>query len=272
VTRFVVFISFLLSTPTLFAQPPGNNYASTPITKKTPKGILYASLGWHRVYYTRSTIRFSDPSDPGYDFRLLKARAIDDNDLQIGEGIDAPQWSIRFGYLWTRKKGIGIELSYDHAKYVLKQGQRLRLQGRINSEEFDKDTLINPSFMEYEHTDGANYYMLSLVKRIGLCKTPEADKPGLLIKAGAGIVIPRTESRVMGFYYNEHYHLSGWVAGIEASIRYALLRNFLAELSVKGVYADYNDVLLWGKGRASQDWGSLQFLFTFAYQLPVNKQ
>jgi len=245
------------------------DYNSAPAKNKTVKGWFYGSYGWHRIYYTRSTIHFRNNKEMNYDFKLVKARGRDDNDLNIGKGIDAPQWSLRFGFLFNHKKGWGIEWSYDHAKYVLRQGQQVRLKGNINGQYFDRDTLINPDFIEYEHTDGANYYMLNLVKRNNLHISARGRRLDFLYKAGAGLVIPRTESRIMGWHYNEHYHISGWLAGLEGTLRYEWLKNFFAELSAKGVYASYPDVLLYGGGRASQNWCSFQYLFTVAYQLPV---
>ncbi|MGQ0737915.1 MAG: hypothetical protein ACT4OJ_02540 [Bacteroidota bacterium] len=266
-----IFVFSLLSATGITAQPV--DYNAAPVQKnKTVKGWLYGSFGWHRIYFTNSTIHFRNNKSQQYDFRLIRAKAVDDNDLNIGEGIDAPQWSLRFGFLFNSKGGWGIEWSYDHAKYVLKQGQRVRLRGNISGQQYDTDSILHPSFIEYEHTDGANYYMLNLVRRNNLFTSKKNRHTDLLLKAGAGIVIPRTESRIMGGYYNEHYHISGWLAGAEGSLRQELLKNIFAELSLKGVYADYSDVLLWGGGRASQHWWSFQYLMTVTYQFAVKKK
>jgi hypothetical protein len=250
------------------SQQPVYEYPH-PSKNKLIKGWFYGSFGWHRIYYTHSTIYFRNNNELNYDFKLIRAKARDDNDLNIGKGIDAPQWSLRFGYLFNHQKGWGIEWSYDHAKYVLRQGQQVRLKGNINGQYFDRDTLIHPDFIEYEHTDGANYYMLNLVKRILLHSNKKGRQLDILNKAGAGLVIPRTDSRILGWHYNEHYHVSGWLAGMESTLRYELLKNFFAELSAKLVYARYSDVLLSGGGRANQNWWSFQYLFTAGYQLPV---
>jgi len=271
--RMMFICVLLLYSFTGYNQP--TDYSFSPLSQKKekqPVGWLYGSFGWHRIWYTRSSIHFIDNKTSNYDFSLIKAKGIDDDDLNIGQGIDAPQWSLRFGYLLNKKNGWGVELSYDHAKYILEQGQRVRLKGNIYGQSFDKDTIISPDFIEYEHTDGANYYMLNIVKRKILYTSAKMHVLDLLVKAGAGPVIPRTESKIMGNHYNEHYHISGFVGGVESSLRYELFKKIFTELSVKGVYARYNDVLLWGDGRASQHWWSLQALFTLAYQLPLNKK
>lgn len=271
-SKGMAILSFLLLFWLCSGSQQTNYNSPAPVKSKTVKGWFYGSFGWHRIYYTPSTIHFKNNKSQQYDFRIIRARAVDDNDLNIGQGIDAPQWSLRFGFLFNNKKGWGIEWSYDHAKYIINQGQRIRLQGNISGQPYNTDTMIHPSFIEYEHTDGANYYMLNLVKRNNLFTSKKNRHTDWLLKAGAGIVIPRTESRIMGAYYNEHYHISGWLAGAEGSLRQELLKNFFTELSVKAVYADYRDVLLGGGGRASQNWWSFQYLFTVAYQFAVFTQ
>lgn len=223
---------------------------------------FYVSAGWHRAWYTRSTIEFRNDTY-NYNFRINKARGIDDNDLNIGKGIDAPQWSVRGGYFF--RSGWGIEISYDHAKYILEQGQTVRMLGDIQRQYYNRDTTINPLFIKYEHTDGANYYMLSLLKKIPLEKDETGNRFDWLVKAGAGPVIPRTNSWIMGRHYDDKYHLSGYVIGLENSLRYEIIKNFFAEISLKTVFANYTDVLIHDEGSAHQKWGSGLLLFTISY-------
>lgn len=269
---YFVFISLFLLVQVSNGQS-SSDFSLTAKKNKEIKGWFYGSFGWHRIYYTRSTIDFENKKTADFDFRLIKARAADDNDLRVGKGIDAPQWSLRFGCILNRKTQWGIEWSYDHAKYILKQGQRLRIDGYINGYHYSQDTTINKDFIEYEHTDGANYYMMNFLVKKNLRKNIAGRHAfDLLIKAGAGMVIPRTDSRIMGNHYNEHYHISGYVTGVETGLRYEFIKNIFAELSAKGVYANYSDVLLFGGGRASQQWLSGQYLFTLAYQVPLKKR
>ncbi len=237
------------SQDTLFPQP-------------VEKGKFYVTAGWHRAWYTRSTIQFRNPVS-NYDFKILKAKAVDDNDLNIGQGIDAPQWSFRAGYFL--RSGWGIEISYDHAKYILSNGQRVRMVGNIGQQYYDRDTTINPGFISYEHTDGANYYMLSLVRLKNLKNGNAGKRLEWVAKAGAGPVIPRTNSRILGMHYDERYHISGYVLGLENSLRQELINNIFAEISLKTVFASFKDVLLYGGGKANQKWGSALLLFTITY-------
>lgn len=234
---------------------------------KKAKGSLYISSGWHQIYYTRSMIHFKDQVTADYDFRLIHAKATGDNHLHTGKGYDAPQWSLRVGWFFNSPKNLGIEINFDHAKYLLTQWQRVRLRGMINKVYYDQDTMLVPEFIAYEHTDGANYYMLNLLKRKSLLTSASGKHDmDLVLKAGAGLVRPRSDTRIMGRHRNDKYHIAGWLAGMEGSLRYELLKNLFGEISLKGVYADYRDVLLYGEGRASQHWWSMHYLFTLAYQ------
>lgn len=254
------------------AQPFDSSLLKYSEKKIATKPFFYFSLGWHRIFYTNSTIHFKDHQTANYDFKLIKAKGIDDNDLNIGHGIDAPQFSIRIGFFFKKNPDNGLELNFDHAKYILKQGQTVHLTGSIDNEFYDQDTLVSPDFIQYEHTDGANYYMLNFIKRKQLLESKNGKHElSLLVKPGAGIVRPRTESTVMGNHINQRYHISGYVAGIESGFQVILFKHILAEITVKGAYANYFDVLLYGKGKASQHWCSFQYLFLIGYQFNRNK-
>jgi hypothetical protein len=115
--------------------------------------------------------------------------------------------------------------------------------------------------------------MINFIKRKRLLKSRnEKHELSVVIKPGAGLVIPRTESTIMGRYHHDRYHVSGYVAGLETGLRQTFFKNFVAELTIKGVYANYSDVPLYGNGRASQQWWSFQYLFLVGYQFQLNKE
>jgi hypothetical protein len=237
--------------------------------KKTAihKGLLYGGIGFHRVFFTRSDIRFHDSQTGNYDFTLEKVKAKDDNNFNVGKGFDAPQYSLRIGWVF-RKKDAGIEFNFDHVKYIAVQDQRLHVKGQINGTKLDKDTLLGKDFIQYEHTDGANYFMLNFIKRRVLIANNKS-KLSLVCKPGAGLVIPRTDSRIMGRHRDDRYHVAGFVVGIEGSLRYEFLKYFFLEPAVKFAYARYGNVLLYGDGRARQHWFSFQAIAVAGIQLPL---
>jgi hypothetical protein len=268
--RYLLFSGSLLFFTSLAAQLPEPFLSSR---KKPKQGSLYFTFGWHRIYYTRSTIHFKDTETGNYDFELVKARAKDDNDLNIRDGEDAPQFSFRFGYIFNRSKGLGIEFNFDHAKYLVVQGQKVRVKGMINDVFYEQDTLLNRSFVKYEHTDGANYYLLNFVKNKDLWQSKNGRHSlGWIIKPGAGLVIPRTQSRILGKSRDDKYHVAGYLFAAESGLRYVFFKHGIAEITCKGAYANYNDVLLYGEGRASQQWWSFQYLFIVGFQFNAGKR
>ena len=237
----------------------------------SPKNTFYFTFGWHRIYYTNSTIHFKDSKTADYDFKLVKAKAIDDNDLDMGRNIDAPQYSVRLGMFFKNKPGMGIEINFDHAKYILKQGQRVHIEGSIHGKSMNKDTVVHKGFIEYEHTDGANYWMINFVKRKNVWQiNNQKSQLDILVKPGIGLVIPRSDTWVLGEPRNDKYHVSGYVAGLESGLRGLLFKKLVTEFTVKGAYANYADVLLYGSGRARQHWWSFQYIMLVGYQFSPN--
>lgn len=264
-TALYIFLTGLFSSAGLFAQT-----GSAPPEKRSEGGHFYFTFGWHRVYYTNSTIHFKDLTTADYDFRLIKAKAIDDNDLQIGNGIDAPQYSARLGWFFRKKPNSGIEINFDHAKYVLKQGQQVKVEGRINGNILNKDSLLHRNFIEYEHTDGANYWMLNYVRRKDIWQSKnQKHSAEYVLKPGIGLVIPRSDTRILGQPRNDKYHVSGYVAGVETGMRAVLFKKLVAEFTCKAAYANYTDVLLYGDGRARQHWFSFQYILLLGWQIDI---
>lgn len=265
---FLFFLSFARAQPS-----PDNSFCHCPGMTKAGKGSFYFSYGAHRIFYTRSTIHFKDNETANYDFSLINAKGVDDKNLWYSKDHTAPQFSIRVGYYFNNSSDLGIELNYDHAKYILQQGQKVRVQGTINGVRYNQDTILSPNFVKYEHTDGANFYMVNLLKRMNFLQSKnEKHWLSLVVKPGIGFVLPRTNSRVVGLHRDDSYHVAGYIAGMESGLRYDFLKNFFAELTLKGAYANYNDVLLYKNGRASQDWWSLQTILVAGVQFPAGKK
>ncbi|MGZ8544962.1 MAG: hypothetical protein ACXWV0_06675 [Flavisolibacter sp.] len=215
-------------------------------------GFFYFSFGTHRAFYSKSDIRLVRNAAPDFDFTIYKVKAHDDWALGT-----APQYSYNIGY-YSHSKKIGIEYHFDHLKYKVQQNQAVHVKGYIGTDELDKDTVLGRDFVKLEHTDGANYAMLNLVKFFTLAESKDGiRKLDLFIKAGGGIVVPKTNSTILGVHNDDHYALSGYVLGVEPGIRYNFLKNFFAQAGFKGAYANYNHFrIAYGYGR--QQWYSAQ--------------
>jgi hypothetical protein len=236
------------------------------------KGTVYLAAGYNLDWFTRSNIHFVDYTTDHYDFMLYKVKAEDRPGLDnlLEQDITVPQYSFRLGYWLNNKSDLAIEINYDHVKYVMIQDQVVHMTGYFRGAYYDQDTTLIEDFIRYEHTNGANYAMLNIVKRFNIWHAPnEHHWVSAVGKAGAGFVLPRTDSFIAGHRRNDTYHVAGYVAGVDVGVRYDFLRYFFLETSMKGCFANYADVLLYGDGKASQHWLSAEYIFTLGLQAPL---
>ncbi|MBS1634528.1 MAG: hypothetical protein JST26_01310 [Bacteroidetes bacterium] len=229
--------------------------------KKTHKGNFYGSWGYTRAWYSKSTIHFVDRSGKyhetshtynNYDFTIYNATAHDRPDFdKIKDviNITIPQFVFRIGYYFNNKQDFGIELNYDHAKYVVDDYQRVHIKGDINGKYVDQDTILDPQHLvHFEHTDGANFWMFNFVKRWKFIQPSKNFNVGWVVKAGPGFVYPRTDVTMFGERLNNNWHISGWIVGAETGLRTEFLKHGVFEFTAKGSYADYMKCLVLGKG------------------------
>lgn len=220
--------------------------------------------GYTRCWYSKSTIHFKDHSNKyypetgrthDYDFTIYDAKAKDRPDFDAIKdvvNITIPQFVIHAGYYFNNKKDIGIEINYDHAKYVVTNYQKVHVKGTFNGNYVDKDTILDPdNFLHFEHTDGANFWMINFLKRWKLYEPSKKFNVGYVVKPGAGIVYPRTDVTMFGTRLNNNWHVAGWIVGVESGLRIEFLKNGVFEFVAKGAYADYRKCLVLGKGNGS---------------------
>ncbi len=250
---------------------------------KKIKGSFYFTWGYTRAWFSKSTIHFSDhsgkmrdnntgkPTD--YDFTVYNATASDRPDFRgIVDiiNITIPQFVAHAGYYFNNKQDIGIEINYDHTKYVVNDYQKVRVKGTFNGTSMDKDTILDPkNFLHFEHTDGANFWMLNFVKRWKIYNPGKKLHIGWVAKAGAGIVYPRTDVTLFGERLNNKWHIAGWIVGVETGLRTEFLKYGVFEFTAKGSYADYRKVLVLGKGNgtARHSFFTAQLTATIGFKL-----
>lgn len=243
----------------------GHIYAQTAQPgSKNKKGVFYFAFGSHRIFYTPSTIRVIRTSDSFFDFTLEKVQGRDEGGLQFDE---APQFSYTVGYYFKDGK-LGIEYQYDHIKYFVRQNQTVHIKGDIGSEHLDQDTVINPDFFQLEHSDGGNYAMLNLVKWVSLTPSTKTIFLDLMLKAGIGLVNPKTNSTILGKHRDDRYHISGYVCGIEPGLRLHFGKYLFVTGSFKCAWANYSHFLIWN-GYGKQQWfsGQLNYLIGCQFRL-----
>src|SRR6187549_2664345 len=148
------------------------SFAQTETKAPKKNGTFYLTWGYHRDAYTKSTLHLKDNITDDYNFTLYHARAKDkvDTDNFFQTPLTVPQYVLNVGYLFNDKRNLGIEFSWDHLKYVVIDNQMMHLTGNIRGVEYDQDTLVTPDFVHFEHTNGNNYAMISILKRYELFK------------------------------------------------------------------------------------------------------
>jgi len=231
--------------------------------KKDRSGVFYFALGSHVAGYTNSNIHLKSEGQPSFDFVIEKVKGSDDKFLKSTNG--AMQYDYQFGY-YFKKKNFGIEYNFDHVKYFARHDQSVRTVGTVNGQKVDEVLPITTYVQNFEHTNGANYFLLNFVKWKHLLASKNQKKVlDLMYKAGAGIVLPKTHSTTMNNHRDDTYNVAGYVVALEGGVRYNFLKNLFIESSVKGAFANYAHILIYN-GTGSQHWFAGQFLVMAGFQ------
>ena len=231
------------------------------------KGIVYFSWGYNREAYSNSDIHFKNTNTANYDFVLVDAGAHDKpgftDGLQkfLSTDLTIPQYNFHIGYLFNNKRKLGIELSWDHLKYVVNDNATMHITGQINGNAIDKDTFVTPDFIHLQHTNGNNYLMLNLVKTRQLYQNKYVTLD-LLGKVGAGPLVSYTISTILGDKNEGRFRIHGYVAGVSIATRFSFLKYLFLQPSFQYAFAYYLSTEL-GKdavGRATHSFSSYTFM------------
>lgn len=223
----------------------------TGLAQKKHKKLLsgmYLQWGYNTEWYTKSNIHITMPG--GTDFTLHKVSAHDRPDLDAiykkPKDISIPQYNYRIGFYLNKSHTRALELNFDHAKYIVTDGQTAKVTGTINGKSANGDSVMNPiNFMHFEHTDGANWLHVNYVQQHTLLTTKRKARPliSYVWKAGAGINIPRTDFTWKGDRFNNDFHIAGFNISAEAGLRVYPLKKFFIEASGKTGYVQYINAL-----------------------------
>lgn len=241
--------------------------------KFSVKGI-YFQWGYNREFYTPSTIHFK--LSDGSDFKVVHGKAHDkpDYDAIYKEPLEVsvPQYNYRLGIYLDNKHRHALEVNFDHIKYVLRDGQSVKVIGFIKNQPVYGDSIIDgQQFLHLEHTDGGNLLHINYVtqKTLLTTGTHKRDLLTFLYKLGAGINIPRTDFTYHGDRFNNDFHIAGYNFGAEAGVRFYPLRRFFIETTgktgyVRVVNALANTTAMKGN-RVHQGYGYFEFIATIGY-------
>lgn len=267
-TRFL-----LLAALAGFAMPC--LHAQTQHHSRWFKG-MYFQWGYNIESYSRSDIHFKMSN--GDEFILHHAKAHDSNDydaiLRKPLEISIPQYNYRLGFYLDKHHTEAVEINFDHAKYIVTDGQKVRVTGIIDGKIVDGDSTLNRnSFLHFEHTDGANWLHINYVRQKGFIKNKAQTRDLLtyLWKTGAGINIPRSDFTWKGDRLNNHFHIAGYNVSAEAGIRLYLFKKMFFETTGKTGYVKYVNALAntaTTKGnRAVHSFGYLEAITTLGFDI-----
>lgn len=238
---FVVFIS-------------GKMAAQAPVKEKvTNKGKFYVYWGWNRGTYSNSDIRFKGDN---YDFTLSDVTARD-KPTKFGlnpyfrlDRITIPQTNYRIGYFF--KENYTVSIGVDHMKYVMNADQNVMINGTINTgSSYDKiytneNIQLVEDFLTFEHTDGLNYINVEVKRFDDFSHLIGLNSKNLQINLteglGAGILFPKTNTRLLGQERHDDFHLSGWGVSASVGLNITFLKHFFIQSDVKVGYINMSDI------------------------------
>ena len=264
----------LIFQPFLFALSQDQPSSIKIPKKKIERGEFYIFWGYNREWYSKSTIRLRNTESDNYDFILKDARASDKPDMEYFyrlKNMTVPQYNFHAGYFFNDKRNLGIEISWDHLKYVVNDYQYMRVTGNIRGRYIDKDTVVTPEFVHLQHTNGNNYLMLNLMKRLDFLKRKNI-RLSAIGKVGAGPLISYTISTVLGSYDKGAFYYHGMVYGGSTTLRLDFLQYFFLETAFQGAFANYTNTRLGEdrKGLATHRFFSIQYMYGAGLILPLS--
>jgi len=276
-SSFVSLILVFLFTINGFAKD-----GDTTTTKKKRKGELYYSWGYNAEWYTKSNIHIQQPT-LGNDYTYEGVQGHDHpgwNQQNIfNEGITIPQWSMRIGYFFGDAKDYGIELNYDHAKYIF-EGQQTHLVGKLEGSPTDTSFMfkgdpsqaLTASNNYYFLNNGANWFEGNFMKRWHVYKNKNDNfKIDVITKVGAGFCFPHVQDCLFGKPNISHFQIGGFNLGTEGVLRLTFFKYAYLEYCNKLVYANYWGLRIY-EGTASQAFGAYEMILNLGVTFPIGKR
>ena len=236
-------------------------------------GSFYFSWGYNTEWYSNSNIHVSQPG-MGNDFTFQNIQAHDHIgwDRLFQSQISIPQYNYRIGYFFNAKQDLGIELNFDHTKYVVTQGQTDHVSGKMDGQNFDANVLISATTLQYQLNNGANFFLINIVKKLKFYQTPKGnlDIKGIG-KFGVGPLVPHVQNTIFGNANVPHFQLGGWNTGLEAGVNILFAKHVYLEFTNKIDYARYFGMRVYG-GEANQSFWCYELILTLGYTFHTGKK
>ena len=248
-----------------------SNSSAQEATKTLARGAWYFSWGYNQEWYSNSTVHVKQ-SELGNDYDLVQVAAHDhkgwDQHL-FKQQLTIPQYNYRIGHYFNQKQDLGIEINFDHTKYIIADGQTINVRGTYNHSPINDNILFteNNGFYYYLN-NGANFLLFNIVKKASLYQSKDGNLfLDLIGKAGIGPVIPHVQNSLFGHANDPSFQLGGWNTGLETAYRLTVMKYGFAEFSQKVDYARYSHLHVY-KGLASQHFSTYEFILSVGVVIP----
>lgn len=235
---------------------------------------MYFSWGYNGEWYSRSTVHIKQESI-GDVYNMVQVNAHDHKGWDEGifdQQLSIPQYNWRIGYFFNDDKDLGVELNFDHTKYIITEGQYVRFRGTHNGAPIDQDLLFSqPMGFFWYLNNGANFLLFNIVKRQAIYHTDDNYfGVDILGKFGVGPVVPHVQNSLFGHPNMQHFQLGGWNTGLETAVRVTLLRYAYIEFAQKVDYASYSGLKIYN-GTARQAFGTYELILSAGVAFPFHK-
>ena len=233
------------------------------------KGEFYFSWGYNKDWYPKSTVKINQP-DLGnkYQYKNVKAHdhpGWDEKDF-FSKDLTIPQYNYRIGYFFNDKKNMGVEINFDHTKFIITDGQTINIRGNFKKRYIDSTVIFSESngFFYYLN-NGANFLLFNLTKR---CEWSQSKniKIDFLGKAGIGPVIPHVENSFFGQKNIPGFQFGGWNIGVESAIRATFFRHIYLEFAGKLDHARYSNLKI-HSGTAKHAFSTAELILSLGYTI-----
>lgn len=233
------------------------------------KGEAYFSWGYNQEWYTHSNLHISQPS-LGNHYIFKNIIAVDKpgwNGKFFHKPMTIPQYNYRIGYFF--KDNWGVELNFDHTKYVVAGRQLLHVKGTINNRAVDEFVENTPDILHYQLNNGANFFLFNVVHRLQMPYINFKNlNAALLLKAGVGFMVPHVDNMIYGEQNDRGFQFGGLDVGAEAALRFTFFRHIYLEYCNKLVYANYWRLRVY-KGKARQAFGTYEMIANIGATFPI---
>lgn len=226
-----------------------SSFCSFSQITNTKKGEFYSYWGYNWSWYTKSDVQFKGED---YNFIIQNMKASDREtpfsvkDYLSPKRFTIPQYNFRLGYYL--KDDLDISIAIDHMKYVMAQDQIAKIDGQIQVPNSihsgtyqQQEKKLTEDFLTFEHTDGLNYVHTALRKQSNLIETKKMQLD-LIKGVSAGVLLPKTNTKLLNKKRYDEVHLSGFGTGLVAGLRGQIGKVFFVQTELKSGYINMQNI------------------------------